>query len=75
MPAALETTDKNKAIKAMDTYLACDSFTGITMKGGVYKIYPRVKHREAFYACVKEKGGDINKEWVEGEKKDEGNGK
>ena len=70
MPAALETKDKNKVIKNLDLYLACDAFTGITYKGGTYKVYPRVKHRELFEKCVKEKGGDINPDWCGGDKKE-----
>jgi len=64
MPTALE-TNFDEAVKQIKIYSECGAYIGLTCKNGTCKVWPRVKHREVFYKCVVEKGGKINKEWLE----------
>jgi hypothetical protein len=69
MACSFEAKGKDQAIHVASMYLECAPFVSIAGKGGSYKIYPRVKDKSAFAACVGTKA-PVNPEWVNGEKKD-----
>ena len=64
MPA-LETKSREEAMKSLEAYLSCGAFTGITVKDGTYKLYPRIKDKQVFIQCVLQKGGKIDSAWGE----------
>jgi len=66
MGSALESKNKSQILKNIDAYVECIGRT----RDGMYKLYPRVKDRVVFNACVKQKGADISDEWVKEVKKE-----
>ncbi len=71
MGSALESKNKSQILKNIDAYVECSQFISIgRTRDGMYKLYPRVKDRVVFNACVKQKGADISDNWVKEVKKE-----
>lgn len=69
MPASHVIKDKGAAINMMGIYSECSKFVSLAHTADGYKLYPRVKKTEkhAFAECVSGKGGNVAKEWLDGE--------
>jgi hypothetical protein len=66
MACGLEVKTKKEAVEVAGMYLDCAPFVSIAGKEGHYKLYPRVKDKQAFAQCVKSRA-PINDEWLKGE--------